>query len=63
VGVADEDRADWFDQYQSLNADEREVLAWKMEEGDSAIDLIRKAMHETGARTIAELGRAKRTRP
>ena len=59
AGVCDEDRADWFERYNSLSDDEREVLKWKMEEGDSAITLLMKAMKETGANSIAELGRAK----
>jgi len=59
VGVCDEDRPEWNKGVDSLSADEREVLAWKIEEGDSAIPLLLKAMKQEGANSIAELGKAK----
>lgn len=57
VGICDEDRPDWMEQYHSLSDDEREVLKWKMEEGDSAVRLLMEAMKAEGANSIAELGR------
>ncbi len=59
VGVCDKDRPEWNRGVDSLSADEREVLAWKIEEGDSAIPLLLKAMKQEGANSFAELGRAK----
>lgn len=58
--ATDEERPEWIDQVDNLSADKREVLTWKIEEGDSAIALLLKAMNEQGAKTIAELGRAKK---
>ncbi len=56
VGVCDEVRPKWLEEYESLSDDEREVLKWKMEEGDSAIWLLMEAMKADGANSIAELG-------
>ena len=55
VGVCDEDRPKWFERFHSLSDDEREVLKWKMDEGDAALTLLLKTMKENGANTIADL--------
>jgi hypothetical protein len=55
VGVADHDRDHWFEEYHSLSADERELLEWKMDEGDSALTLLVKEMKQQGAKSPSEL--------
>jgi hypothetical protein len=55
AGVSDEDRAEWFEEYHSLSADEREVLQWKMDEGNSAVPLLVKEMKQQGAKSPSEL--------
>jgi hypothetical protein len=55
VGVSDEARSQWFEEYHNLTADEREVLKWKMDEGDSAVTSLMKEMKNQGAESIAEL--------
>ena len=47
-----EDHAD----AKSLSEDELEVLQWKMEEGDSAVILILRAMKVEGVSRLADLG-------
>ena len=55
AGVPDEDRDQWFEGYHSLSADEREVLEWKMDEGDSALTLLVKEMKDQDANSPSQL--------
>ncbi len=55
AGLSDQDRADWFDEYQSLTEEEQEVLKWKIEEGDSAVRLFIDELKKQGAVSIADL--------
>ena len=54
-GVADKDRDQWFEEYHTLTADEREVLEWKMDEGDSALTLLVNEMKQQHANWPSEL--------